>query len=62
MIQVRFKDIDPDSGEVSQDKLICTCENLGMAKWVAQAIELSIFEEGDPNREVYIKQESDGSI
>lgn len=55
--QVRFRDIDPDSGSKSQDVLIAQCESEETAKWVKIAIEKDWFsDEGpcDPNREFYI--------
>jgi hypothetical protein len=54
--QVRFKDIDPDTGLVSQDKMIATCDSLESAEWVKGAITAQFFSDagGDPNREFYI--------
>ena len=40
MIEIRFKDIDPDTGDISQDKLIATCENESMARWVLYGLDL----------------------
>lgn len=57
MIQIRFKDIDPDTGQISQDRLICSCEDSKTAEWVKHLIERSLWEDGEPNREVYVKQE-----
>ena len=54
MYEIRFKDIDPDTGEISQDKRICLCEDVRDVLWVMHALKLSIAE--DPNREIY-KQE-----
>lgn len=53
VIEIRFKDIDPDTGEISQDKKICECENEKMAKWVAYALNLVEAESADPNRTIY---------
>jgi len=55
--QVRFKDIDPDTGKKSQDEIIAQCESEENAKWVKHAIEKDWYsDEGpcDPNREFYI--------
>lgn len=55
--QVRYRDIDPDTGSNYQDILIAQCEGEEMAKWVKHAVEKEWFsEEGpqDPNREFYI--------
>ena len=55
--QVRFRDIDPDTGARSQDEIIAQCDDETMAKWVKHAIEKDWYSpEGpqDPNREFYI--------
>jgi hypothetical protein len=55
--QIRFRDIDPDTGLNSQDILIAQCEGEEMAKWVKQSIEKEWYSENgpqDPNREFYI--------
>jgi hypothetical protein len=57
--QIRFKDIDPDTGETSQDLLICVCEDETLAGWTKTSIERDWFSEdgpSDPNREFYIKR------
>jgi hypothetical protein len=59
MFEVRFKDINPDSGDVSQDKIICKCEDHEDAFWVQKSLEYQWFSEDgaqDPNREFYIKR------
>ena len=59
MFEVRFKDTDPDTGEISQDKKICECEDHQEAFWVQKSLESEWFSsEGaqDPNREFYIKR------
>jgi hypothetical protein len=56
--QIRFKDIDPDSGKVSQEVTIATCETENLATWVKESIERDWYKiDGscDPNREFYIK-------
>ena len=57
MIEIRFRDIDPDTGDVSQDRLIAICDSVRMSNWVKQAIELTVTDE--PNREIYTKQQKD---
>lgn len=55
--QVRFKDIDPDTGLISQDSLIATCNTESDAKWVHAALNAEWFSPNggcDPNREFYI--------
>lgn len=57
MIQVRYKDIDPDSGEVNTDVMMCTCLDFDKANWIKLAIEEQWYGENgpcDPNREFYI--------
>jgi len=57
VIEIRFRDIDPDTGDVSQDRLIAICGSIRMSNWVKQAIELTVTDE--PNREIYTKQQKD---
>ncbi len=59
MFEVRFKDTDPDTGEISQDEKICFCEDAQNANWIRHSLEYEWYsEEGaqDPNREFYIKE------
>lgn len=53
MIEIRFKDIDPDTGKVSQDKKIADCEDERMAIWVLYSLNLAVAEDLDPNRIIY---------
>lgn len=55
--EVRFRDIDPDTGDVSQDMLIAVCETKKYAELVLQALVLA-DQSDDPNREFYTKQET----
>jgi hypothetical protein len=57
VIEIRFRDIDPDTGDVSQDRLIAVCDSVRMSNWVKQAVELTVTDE--PNREIYTKQQKD---
>ena len=52
--QIRFRDIDPDTGFVSQDKLIAFCETMSSANWVIYGLHLTMQEDNDPNREIYM--------
>jgi len=52
MIEIRFRDIDPDTGDVSQDKKIAICEFENHAKWIKHALEVD--EADEPNREFYL--------
>ncbi len=56
MTEIRFRDIDPDTGDTSQDKRICLIEDDRMVDWVMYGLSLASAEESDPNREIY-KQE-----
>ncbi len=49
--QIWFQDTDPDTGEVSQTKLICIAESKAMANWIASSLESTNNEIGDPNRD-----------
>ena len=53
--EIRFKDIDPDSGDISQDVLLATSENEMYARWISHSLEFDNAENGDPNREFYIR-------
>jgi hypothetical protein len=64
MIEIRFKDIDPDSGWIVQDKLVCQCPDDRSAKFVLYSIKnFETINDGNPNREYYIEgsKESFGS-
>jgi hypothetical protein len=64
MFEVRFKDIDPDTGSISQDKRVCECEDYQEAFWVQKSLESQWFSsEGaqDPNREFYIKKNGEAN-
>jgi hypothetical protein len=56
MIEIRFRDIDPDTGGISQDTKIATCEVLSHAEWIKQALA---FGDDQPNREYYIIDRED---
>lgn len=50
MIQIKFKDIDPDTGSISQEKVIATCETNEQAKWIIEAL----YKHSDePNRDFF---------
>jgi hypothetical protein len=53
--EIRFKDIDPDTGDISQDKLICVCPDEISANWVFQSLKMMMAEFDEPNREIYKK-------
>ena len=53
---IRYKDINPDTGKVSRDELICTCPNEMLANWVYSALVRDMsLDYDEPNREFYIK-------
>ena len=55
--EIRFKDIDPDSGDISQDLLIAICVEENNAKWILHAIYQDWYSPNgpnDPNRDFYI--------
>jgi len=55
--QVRFKDIDPDSGTVSQDEFFCMCQEENTAKLILSFVIKDWYSENGPsdsNREFYI--------
>lgn len=59
MIEIRFRDIDPDTGEISQNKRIAVCDSKRMSNWVKNALDESIAD--DPNREIYQQETEDDS-
>lgn len=57
MIEIRYKDIDPDSGVLTRDEMICQCPNEMLAEWVYSAIVRDMsLDYDEPNREIYIKR------
>jgi hypothetical protein len=55
--QVRYTDIDPDTGLVSNDELIAQCKTDTLARWVLTALEKDWYSPdgpNDPNRSFYI--------
>ena len=57
MIELRFRDIDPDTGGISQDTKIATCEVASHAEWIKHALEIG--EADQPNREYYLVDRED---
>lgn len=57
--QVWFKDIDPDTGEVSQEMLVANCKEHIHADWIKNSLEFEWFSPkgaNDPNREFIVKK------
>ncbi len=54
MIEILQRDIDPDTGNV-KDQRVCLCENEKMANLVLIALKNLLVENDDPNREVYMR-------
>ena len=55
MIEIRYKDIDPDSGSITRDALICTCQTEMLANWVYSALMRDMsLDYDEPNREFYM--------
>ena len=42
MIHIKFRDIDPDTGNVSQEKVIATCENPEVANEIEKKIKTKL--------------------
>ena len=56
MIEIRYKDIAPDTGNVTRDELVCTCPTEMLANWVYSALVRDMsLDYDEPNREFYIK-------
>jgi hypothetical protein len=55
--EVRFRDIDPDTSYVSQDKLMALCVTSDSAAILKEIIKDHYYGvEQDPNREFYVKE------
>lgn len=59
MIQIRVRDIDPDTGGISQDFVLCTTQSKDWAEWIKLALARENADIGDPNREFYIVNPED---
>jgi|688.fasta_scaffold00290_61 hypothetical protein len=58
MILVKFRDIDPDTGSISQEGTVATCADEQLANWVKSALGRDNAENGDPNREFYLDDQA----
>jgi len=59
---IHFKDIDPDTGDVSQTAVLAVSEQISNANWIRIALEHEWFSDhgaNDPNREFYITELND---
>lgn len=54
MLEIRFRDIDPDTGDITQDKRIAICDSDKMANWIFSSLQLLERESDNPNRELYL--------
>lgn len=60
--EIRFRDIDPDTGDISQDTPIAMTTDEDSAKWIVRALNTDWFGYGgpcDPNREFYILKQKE---
>lgn len=55
--EICYRDIDPDTGKITSEEVICTCYSELTAEWVYSAIirDMSL-DYDEPNREIYIKK------
>lgn len=53
--EIRFKDIDPDSGDISQDLHVCFASHEGTANYILDLINKNNEE---PNRDYYITKKT----
>ena len=57
MIEIRYRDIDPDTGKITNDRLVCHCPDGMIADWVYSALVRDMsLDYDEPNREFYIKK------
>jgi hypothetical protein len=57
---IKFKDIDPDTGEIIVDKLLAETDNKVSAIWITSSLNHQWFSQdgpNDPNREFYFIKE-----
>ncbi len=55
-VEIWFKDIDPDTGNISQEKRLFTCESEIIANWVMLSLQKDMsINYDDPNRELFFK-------
>lgn len=56
LYEIRFKDIDPDTGLITNDKFLAYTDSVDKADFLRSLIELDYANNAaDPNREFYIK-------
>ena len=56
MTEIRYRDRDPDTGDVTYDQLVCRCPTEMLADWVYSALVRDMsLDYDEPNREFYIK-------
>ena len=56
MYEIRYKDINPDTGDVSNDSPIAICQSENWANIIKDLIIKDYMEvESNPNRDFYIK-------
>lgn len=53
--EIRFKDIDPDSGDISQDVHVCYASHEGTANYILELINKN---NDEPNRDFYITKKT----
>jgi hypothetical protein len=56
---IKFKDTDPDSGEVTKEVVLATSKDLKAAMWIKNSLEYLWFSEdgeNDPNREFFVQE------
>ena len=54
--EIWYKDIDPDTGNISTERRLCVCENDLIANWVMLALLKDMSLDYDnPNRELFFK-------
>jgi hypothetical protein len=60
MYEIKFKDIDPDTGTVKLGYTLATCQNNEVADYICNLITKNYADtEQDPNREFYVQYNPD---
>lgn len=57
IVEIWYKDIDPDTGSISTEKRLCSCDSELIANWVMTALEKDMsLDYDEPNRELFFKK------
>ena len=56
LVEIWYRDIDPDTGERSEEHKLCSCDSHFIANWIMTALKIDMSLHYDnPNRELFFK-------